>query len=179
MNPANTRINLPPPEAYRPRGPKVPRWAWALVVVVALALGAWAGWRAGIAKSAGSPAKPASLPEAGAVGEPRSESSGQREQVTRRIAGAREAVATGDWLAAKRLFEEVRDIDPDNPDALASLPLIDRRLDEARGTVRVDASPTGAVVSWEISNRSQVPPSSREFPLVPTSCASPSRDTTP
>jgi formylglycine-generating enzyme required for sulfatase activity len=147
MNPASTRINLPPPEAYRPRGPKVPRWAWALVVVVALALGAWAGWRAGIAKSAGSPARPASLPEAGAVGEPRSESSGQREQVTRRIAAAREAVASGDWLTAKRFFEEVRDMDPDNPDALASLPLIDRRLDESRGTVRVDASPAGAIVS--------------------------------
>lgn len=147
MNFGTTRINLPPPEAYRPRGPKVPRWAWALVVVLALAVGAWGGWKAGITSSGGAPEPPSPGPAPVAIAESRSEDPSDSEKVTRRIAEAREAVATGDWLTAKRLFEEVRDMDPGNPDALASLPLIERRLDEARGTVRVDASPAGAVVS--------------------------------
>jgi formylglycine-generating enzyme required for sulfatase activity len=148
MNSGTTRITLPPPEAYRPRGPKVPRWAWALVVVLALALGAWGGWRVGANRSGGAANDPSAAPDGvPAVVETRSDEPSDNEKVTRRIAEAREAVATGDWLTAKRLFEEVRDMDPDNPDALASLPLIERRLDEARGTVRVDAAPAGAVVT--------------------------------
>ena len=63
-----------------------------------------------------------------------------------KIAGARKAVATGDWLEARKLFEEVILLDPQNPDALASLPLIERRLEEARGSVRVDTVPAGALV---------------------------------
>ena len=153
MNSGTTRIVLPPPEAYRPRQPKVPRWAWALVVVLSLALGAWGGWKVGTADKGAPPPDPG-VP-AGDVERGASSASTKSlespplpsEKVTRRIAEAREAVASGDWLVAKRLFEEVRDMDPDNPDALASLPLIDRRLAEARGTVRVDAAPAGASVS--------------------------------
>ena len=66
--------------------------------------------------------------------------------VAKKVAEARIAVASGDWLAARRLFEEARDLDPDNPDALASLPLINRRLAEARGVITVSTVPEGALV---------------------------------
>ncbi len=139
MNPGTTKIVLPPPQPYRPRGSRIPRWTWMVLVVVSLGLGAWGGWRAGTARETGvSP--PAAVEEREAApGAP-------DRDVAIRIAEARKAVAAGDWLAARRRFEEVRDIDPDNSDALASLPLIERRLAEARGTVRVDAAPAGALV---------------------------------
>lgn len=140
MNPGTTRIILPPPQPHRPRGSRVPRWVWGVVVIVALTCGAWGGWHFGTAGRGG--------PSGSVVtsGNPPAEAAKADEQIAVKISDARQAVASGDWLAARRLFEEVRDIDPDNPDALASLPLIDRRLDEARGTVRVDATPAGTVV---------------------------------
>lgn len=137
MNPGTTRITLPPPHPYRPRGSRVPRWVWGVLVVVSLGLGAWGGWRAGTASA---PGKAAALPqEKGATAPARAETAAK-------IAEARQAVASGDWLVARRLFEEVRSLDPENPDALASLPLIDRRLAEARGMVKVEAGPAGALV---------------------------------
>ena len=68
------------------------------------------------------------------------------ERVAAAIAEASDAVAEGDWLTARKLFEEVRALDPDNAHALASLPLIERRLSEARGVVRIEAKPAGALV---------------------------------
>lgn len=76
-----------------------------------------------------------------------SKSASQTARVAEAIASAREAVAAGHWGEALRLFEEVRILDPENPDALASLPLIQRRLEELRGIVRVDTIPPGASVS--------------------------------
>lgn len=138
MTSGTTRITLPPPRAYRPRGPRVPRWAWALLVLASLGIGAWAGWRAGATR----------LPQEASTPPPQEESAlgPKRDEVTTRIAEAREAVASGDWLTAHRLFEEVRLLDPENPDARASLPLIERRLAEASGTVRVETQPSGAKV---------------------------------
>lgn len=150
MNSATTRIVLPPPEAYRPRGPKVPAWIRVAVVLLALGLGAWGGWKAGATRPAATAedaretggASEASVPSP--VREAPAAATG--EAAARRVAEAREAVAKGDWLGARRLFEEALGIEPANPDALASLPLIDRRLAEAQGTVRVDAAPAGALV---------------------------------
>lgn len=109
-------------------------------MVLALALGAWGGWRAGSARGEVGPGTVVAV-----AGEPGESVAEVDEIVSRKVVEARQAVASGDWLGARRLFEEVRDLDPENADALASLPLIQRRLDEARGTVRVDAVPAGAV----------------------------------
>lgn len=138
MTPGTTRITLPPPQPYRPRGPRVPRWAWMALVAVSLGLGAWGGWRAGTAR----PAPDRTGPPVQRTEPPTPD----RTEVAARIAEAREAVARGDWLAARRLFEEVSLLDPENPDALASLPLIERRLAEARGTVTVETASAGALV---------------------------------
>lgn len=136
MNPVTSRITLPPPQPHRPRRSRAPRWLWVAVVIVSLASGAWGGWRFGTVQSI---VKSPEIVTAERVEE-------ADEVVARKLVEARQAVAGGDWLAARRLFREVLDLDSGNPDALASLPLIDRRLDEARGTVRVDASPPGALV---------------------------------
>lgn len=88
----------------------------------------------------------------------------QDKAVAIKVAEARIAVASGDWLSARRIFEEVRDIDPQNPDAIASLPLIDRRLDEARGTITVSTIPEGATVRLG-SMKEQVTPAT--FVAVP------------
>jgi hypothetical protein len=142
MNPGTIKIDLPPPRTRGSNGPSAPRWVWLVLVAVSLAVGTYAGWRAGGAKSKAA-APPASAEEE------RSQSPGPAQggrDASPKIAEARRAVASGDWLAAKRLFEAVLDVDPENADALASLPLIDRRLAEASGTVRVEAEPPGAIV---------------------------------
>lgn len=139
MNAETTRINLPPPRQMRPQRPRVPRFVWGLIVLVSLILGAGGGWYAGKSRPGPGPAAPAverEIPVERKVD----------QAVTVKVAEARIAVGAGDWLAARRLFAEVLDLDPENPDALASLPLIDRRLAEARGTVQVTTVPEGALV---------------------------------
>lgn len=137
MHPETTRITLPPPQMIRPRRPRVPRWAWIVLILLSLLLGAGGGWYLGW-KQGGS------TPDGGAV--VAHAPAGADGAAAKKVAEARIAVASGDWLAARRLFEEARDLDPDNPDALASLPLINRRLAEARGVITVSTVPEGALV---------------------------------
>ena len=134
MNPETTRITLPSPRMIRSHRPKVPRWVWVALVLFSLMLGAGGGWYMGARQPGDS------------SGLKRNSGGSQDQLVAVKVAEARTAVASGDWLAARRIFGEVRDIDPTNPDALASLPLIDRRLDEARGTITVSTTPEGATV---------------------------------
>ena len=141
MDPGTTRIMLPPPQSYRPRGSRVPRWVWIVLVIVSLVLGTWGGWRAGTARSPAAAAPVLVEAEETPVASPEPDPS-----IALKIAGARKAVAKGDWLKARKYFEDVILLDPQNPDALASLPLIERRLVEARGSVRVDTVPVGALV---------------------------------
>lgn len=129
-----TKIALPPRHQIQNRGPKVPRWGWVLLIFVSLLLGAGGGLYMGLKQDRSSEVDPKTAVTA-------------NPEITRTIAEARVAIAAGDWLEARRLFEKVRDMDPKNPDALASLPLIDRRLDEARGSVKVETVPEGAIVS--------------------------------
>lgn len=143
MNPGTTKIVLPPPRSTRASRPSVSKGVWIAFALVALCVGAYAGWRAGASRSDRSPkaAGEALVEERSA---PAAESP-QRE-VSAMLAEARKSVAAGDWLLAKRLFERVLDLDPENAAALASLPLVERRLAEARGVVRVDTVPAGASV---------------------------------
>ncbi len=154
MHPETTRITLPPPEQRSPRRARFQFWDWFLVVICTFSVGVWVGWRAGTSQAGASPAPQvaveetsAEIPvvEAGIV--PIATAPGEATTaVTEKIAAARQAISDGRWDIARKRFEEVREIDPDNPDALASLLLIDRRLEEARGTVRVEAAPAGALV---------------------------------
>lgn len=141
MNPGITTIKLPPPRHRRPRRPGISRWVWLILVLLSLAAGTWAGWQVGNSRSVGD-AEPAPVAEL----QPSPLPPLPNEKVGGRLAEAREAVASGDWLAAKRHFEETLLLDPGNRDALASLPLIERRLAEARGAVRVESNPPGATV---------------------------------
>lgn len=116
----------------RRRGPRVPRWIWVVIVLVSVAAGTIVGFRVG----GNRPVEPARFGEDPAV----------QKQVAREIALARQSVSEGDWLEARKRFESVREMDPDNPDALASLPLIERRLDEAKGSLEVRTIPVDANV---------------------------------
>lgn len=115
-----------------PRRPS--RWLWVLLILVALVMGTGAGLFVGIKRSE----------ETKTV---ERETTAKNRRIAEKVAEARIAVADGDWFRARRIFEEVKELDPENADALASLPLIDRRLDEARGSVNVVTRPEGAKVT--------------------------------
>ena len=132
MNRETTRIDLPPPRMIQPRKPS--RWVWVLLILVALAVGTGAGLYVGTKR--GENVQSAELAE-----------TAKNRKVAEKVAEARIAVAEGDWFQARKIFEEVRELDSENPDALASLPLIDRRLDEARGSLEVLTKPEGAKVT--------------------------------
>jgi formylglycine-generating enzyme required for sulfatase activity len=132
MHPETTKITLPPPQMIRSHRPRAPRWIWIALILFSLVLGTGAGWYFGMRQA-----------------DPTPEESGTGaadQSAAVKVTEARLAVSSGDWVTARRLFEEARDLDPDNPDALASLPLISQRLDEARGTVTVTTDPAGAIV---------------------------------
>lgn len=129
-----TRIDLPPRQKVR-AGSKVPRWGWVVLVLFSLGVGVGGGLYFGSQRDSTSSADPAGY-----------SSEANPVKVTDLITRAREAVAKGEWLEARRLFQDVVEIDPKNPVAMASLPLIDRRLDEAKGVIAVRTVPTGAVI---------------------------------
>lgn len=128
----------------KPPRSRVPRWVWLVIVIFSIALGATIGLV--VDRNLESPSGPT------ATVDPATE-----KRVARKIASAREAIAEGDWLKAKHLFEEVKELDGDNPDALASLPLIDRRLQETKGSVEVRTDPIGATVILEGVGESESP----------------------
>lgn len=134
MTRETTRIDLPPPGRMRPSRPRVPMWVWIFVVTLSIAFGAGGGIYLGSAARA-------KRAEVSAARDVR-----HQQDITRLVAEARLAVADGQWIEARTLFEQARDLDLDNADALASLPLIDRRLAEARGKLAVQTNPSGSAV---------------------------------
>ncbi|MDA7920843.1 PEGA domain-containing protein [Verrucomicrobiales bacterium] len=128
-----TNIDLPPRRSIRP-GTKVPRWGWIVLVLFSLSVGIGGGLYFGKQKASSLP-KQSNLP-----------SGVDSSKVTPLIVQAREAVARGEWLEARRHFQDVIEIDQENPIAIASLPLIDRHLDEAKGIISVSTVPSGAVI---------------------------------
>ena len=138
MNRETTKIDLPPPGMMRKRDPRAPRWIWLVLIVVSLVVGTGAGLYVGLKNA----------PDPGGK-EVASGSELADQVVEHKLAEARQAVAEGNWIGARLLFTEVQDVDPDNPVVLASLPLIDRRLDEARGSIEVVTDPPGAEVELE------------------------------
>lgn len=152
MNRETTRIDLPPQRMIKSRPPRVPPWVWIVMIFVALSCGAGAGLWMGMDK--GSETETVEVvPNV------------DQEKVELRINEARAAVADGNWLEARRLFEEVRIMDPQNADAMASLPLIDRRLDEARGSVRIETIPAGASIVVEGSGKYESPVTIQNLPM--------------
>jgi formylglycine-generating enzyme required for sulfatase activity len=112
----------------RSHRPRVPVWVWAALIVISLVLGSAGGWYFHQVRES-----------------PVEETAGveNSRDVARKLAGARSAVSAGNWLEARKLFEEVREMDPENADAMASLPLIDRRLEATvtLGSMRSKVSP--------------------------------------
>lgn len=143
MNRETTKIDLPSRQMIQRRTTRVPRWLWAVIVLISLGVGAGVGLI--VDRGADSPDPVSNVDPA------------LEKEIARKIARARESVAEGEWLQARRLFEDVRELDPENPDALASLPLIDRRLDEAKGSIEVRTDPIGARVVLQGVGESESP----------------------
>ncbi|MEM7600670.1 MAG: PEGA domain-containing protein [Verrucomicrobiota bacterium] len=120
------------------------------MVVAALAVGAGIGLWMGTSPKKENPAPMVEI---------------DRDEVNRRIQAARSAVNEGDWLEARHLFESVIELDPENAVALASLPLIDRRLDETRGGLRIVTQPPGASVVVEEAGEFESPVTIQNLPL--------------
>lgn len=133
MNRETTKIDLPPPRMIKPPRKRASLWLWVVLVGLALGIGAGGGLWFGLKRSQ----------QAGA--EEQVETTRDRE-IARLLAEARVALAEGGWFEARRIYEQVREIDPDNPEALVSLPIIDRHLDEVKGSLVVATDPTGATV---------------------------------
>ncbi len=144
MNRETTRIDLPSRRMIKHHRSRVPRWVWLVIVIFSVAFGAVLGLV--VDRKLEEPPVPTASVDAAT-----------EKRVVRKIALAREAIADGDWLRAKHLFEEVKELDEENPDALASLPLINRRLDEARGSLEVRTDPIGATVVLEGVGESESP----------------------
>ena len=143
-----TRIELPPPKMIRKRKrPRVPRNLWILLLILALIAGVVAGIDTGLRYKDSRKAKKTTVEVGGGEQSKTTKSPSETdEEVYRLIASARVAVNEGDWYRARILFNEVLKLEPENPDALASLPLIDRRLNETRGTLVIKTNPPGAEV---------------------------------
>ena len=137
-----TKIELPPPRMIRPGGRerRFPRWLWVVIVALSLVIGVGSGMYL---------ERACTTVESGGTSSAEG-SSGLRNQeqieVKQQLAKARAAVAEGDWLRAREIFQAVRKVDPENEDALASLPLIDKHLAAAVGTLIVKTKPAGASV---------------------------------
>jgi hypothetical protein len=145
MEPETTRITLPPRQMIRSHRPRVPLWIWATLIVISLLLGSAGGWYFRQVRESPQLAVDQKLTDENI------------HNVARKLAEARSAVSAGNWLEARQLFEAVRELDPENADAMASLPLIDRRLEESRGVVTVTTVPARATVVLG-SMRPQVSP---------------------
>ncbi|MEM1441627.1 MAG: PEGA domain-containing protein, partial [Verrucomicrobiota bacterium] len=152
MKPETTRIDLPPARRIQHRPPKIPSWIWGGMIVFALALGTGVGvWVGQAPDEETSPGEPALKVDS--------------EKVGQYLDSARVAVNEGDWLEARKQYKEVLLLDPENATALASLPLIDRRLDEARGSVRVVTEPAGASIVVDGAGEFESPVTIQNLPL--------------
>ncbi|MEM6278940.1 MAG: PEGA domain-containing protein [Verrucomicrobiota bacterium] len=152
MKPETTRIDLPPARMIQHRPPKVSAWVWGLMILIALAIGTGVGvWFGQNPEEETIPESPVAEVDSG--------------EVDRSLDAARAAVNEGDWLEARQKFQEVLQLDAENAAALASLPLIDRRLDEARGSLRVVTEPAGASVVVEGAGEFESPVTIQNLPL--------------
>ena len=147
MNQETTTIQLPPPrrDDRRPSGVAsrtgvIVLWVFA-ALVGGIAIGLFTGKylsakRTLVVKSPPETVTvPAVSPDAVTV-----------PGIEEKLARASDAIAEGNWLGSRELYQEVLEIEPDNAVATATLPLIDRHLSSARAVVTVEASPPGSTV---------------------------------
>ncbi len=144
MTDKTTKIDLPPPRMIRPGGrSRLPRWMAVTSILLALAIGVGVGGYFGLRQGNETSDSDMADPAVTIASE------GEQfrlAEISRQLAAARIAIAEGDWFLARELFQKIKELDPENVDALASLPLIDRHLDSAAGTLVVNTKPEGASV---------------------------------
>lgn len=138
---SDSTIQLPPPR--QPGRGRVPDGVWVLWIVAALVGGLAAGIFVGkelvpvrsvVVRAPGDPTGPMTPPPAPPKTSPET------------LAEAEKAVAEGDWLKARGLFQDLVKANPDDAAANTALMLVDRHLTSARAVVRIETSPPGAKV---------------------------------
>jgi len=155
-----TKIELPPPRMIRPEGgSRFPRWVTLTLIFLALIIGVGAGVYFGVNYN-GKQDRGSAIVEV----ENSAEAKERQEEINRQLAEARVAVAEGDWFRARELFQGIKKLEPENADALASLPLIDRHLAAAKGILVVKTMPVGASVKVK---GFETRPSPAEFSDIP------------
>ncbi|MBL9151758.1 MAG: PEGA domain-containing protein [Verrucomicrobiales bacterium] len=136
-----TTIQLPPPR--KPGTKRVPDAVWFLWIFAALISGLAAGIYMGkklvpVRSVVVKTPPPAVVTPKAPVAPP--------QAVGELLTAAQDATTASDWLRAQSLYQQVLASDADNAVAKAALPLIERHLASARGTVRIDTVPAGATV---------------------------------
>ncbi|MCB1086041.1 MAG: PEGA domain-containing protein, partial [Verrucomicrobiae bacterium] len=99
-----------------------------------------------------------------AVSEPAVRPAANQAEIGDWLAAAQSAASDGNWLNSQELYQKVLTADPENPAAKAALPLIERHLASAKGTVRIVAKPDGATI--RLGSLGELP-SPAEFKEVP------------
>lgn len=142
MSPESLRIELPPPKRPGQERPSR-RVTWLLWLVAALLGGLSIGIITGKKLTAERTVViPASLPAASPAS-PSDAASPEDE----RLAEAAEAIESGDWFRARKLYEEILSENPEDAMATTALSLVESYLADARADVRIEASPEGAQVT--------------------------------
>ncbi len=146
MNQETSTIQLPPPRRQeRPPTQGGRLGLLVLWVFAALVGGLAAGLFAGKYLSANRTIVVKSPPQTIEVAEPSAAIIGPPE-IREKLEEASEAVAEGQWLTSQALYREILESQPGHPVAAAALPIVERHLATARGTVRIETAPSGATV---------------------------------
>ncbi len=117
--------------------PPFPRWVWGVLIAIALLVGIGTGVFFGLRYNRAQTVVEKTVePEVAPV----------NQEVVANLAQATEAIEKGDWKSARGFYQQVLLADPNNAEAKASIPLIERHLKEAKGSLLIRTEPTGAEV---------------------------------
>ncbi|MDF1816735.1 MAG: PEGA domain-containing protein [Verrucomicrobiales bacterium] len=131
MSRFESSIDLPPPRPPVKRSP-LNNIVWILITCLALVGGAFGGIYLGKKNSSPQSPTPGLNPS---------------PAIEKTLKEAKAAIHNGDWVAAGKLYRSVLEKHPANPEAKASLPLIERYLEESNGNLVVTSEPEGAKVT--------------------------------
>ena len=158
MSHQDDRMILPPPRPAQRKARN--NLLWFLITLIALMAGAVGGVWLGKSVRESKPSVSGSDPVPVKVS-----LSAELEQS---LAEARIAIAERKWIKAARLYEEVLQADPENVEATTSLPLIEKHLQAANGSVIITTEPPGALVRIAGREASLTPAEIKDLPVGDT-----------
>ncbi len=153
MSRTEISIDLPPPRKNKQNSPN--HFLWILITVFALigggAIGTWFGKH--------HPQESSS---------PATVNSAVTPTLERKLIEARAAIAESQWSRAGDHYRSILKLDPNNEEAKASLPLIEKHLHDANGHLVITSEPAGAKVMIEGREPMLTPVEIKELPAGET-----------